>query len=73
MYKPLEMKLELWFNSEDEDEVTARIEILESDGEYTEIDWTTDSVESAVLGALNELFDGGDLGDLFWPLQNEDA
>ena len=72
MYKPVEFTIALSFLDEDEDQVQC---ILTSQDDYgvDVIRIIADDPYEAVLDALKELFNGGDLGDLFWPLQNEDT
>lgn len=53
----------------DEDEEQVKCTLIEDDGNTT-VKLGDDPYE-AVERALFEVFGGGDLGDLFWPLQNE--
>lgn len=67
MYKPLKFMIHLEFLSEDEDVV--RCTLIEDDG-HTIVKEADESF-NAVGDAMDEMFNCGDLGDLFWPLQNE--
>lgn len=71
MYKPLEFNIALSFLDEDEDQVQCVLSIQYENGAEA-IKVIADDAFNAVGDALDELFNGGDLGDLFWPLQNEE-